>query len=299
MMNGELNMNIRQLRIFKKVCEEGSITKAAESLFISQPAVSNAINQLEEYLKTSLFDRISRGIQLNETGKLFLIKTTRLLELYDDLGQNIQKLEENATIKIGSSITIASFILPKVISKFKTICKDTPINITVDNARKIEDMIIKNRIDLGLVEGIVYNDDLISIPFSSYELVGICSPRHRFSKEKSIDVRSLIKEEFLLREKGSAIRDTFDSALLLHGISINPTLTSVNSGAIIEAVKEDLGVSILPRCKIKREIEAGDISEIKIDKLELKNTNYIIFHKDKYKTKPIMKLIEIIQEHGW
>lgn len=289
-------MNIRQLRIFKKVCEEESITKAAESLFISQPAVSNAINELEEYLKVSLFDRISRGIQLNETGKLFLTKTVRLLELYDDLEDNVKKLEENATIKIGSSITIANFILPKIISKFKIICKDTPINITVDNARKIEDMIIKNRIDIGLVEGIVYNEDLIMIPFSSYELIGICSPRHRFSKEKSIEIRSLIKEEILLREKGSAIRDTFDSTLLLHDISINPIWTSVNSGAIIQAVKENLGISILPRDKVKREIEAGEISELKIDGLELKNTNHIIFHKDKYKTRSMMKLIEIIQE---
>ncbi|NLY21603.1 MAG: LysR family transcriptional regulator [Tissierellia bacterium] len=288
-------MNIRQLRIFKKVCEEGSITKAAESLFISQPAVSNAINELEEYLKISLFDRISRGIQLNETGRLFLTKTVRLLELYDDLEENIKKLEENATIKIGSSITIANFILPKLIYKFKTICKDTPINITVDNARKIEDLIIENKIDLGLVEGVIYNNDLISIPFSSYELVGICSPRHRFSKERSIDVSSLIDVEFLLREKGSAIRDTFDSALLLHGISINPIWTSVNSGAIIEAVKKNLGISILPRDKVRREIEAGEISEIKIEGLELKNTNHIIFHKDKYKTRSMMKLIGIIQ----
>lgn len=291
-------MNIRQLRIFKKVCEEESITKAAESLFISQPAVSNAINQLEEYLQISLFDRISKGIQLNETGKLFLIKTVKLLELYDELEEGIKEIEENAVIKIGSSITIASFILPQVISKFKSLCKDTPINITVDNARKIEEMIIENKMDIGLVEGIVYNDDLISIPFSSYELVGICSPEHKFSKRNSVNLDRLVEEEFLLREKGSAIRDTFDSALLLHGMSINPVWTSVNSGAIIEAVKENLGVSVLPKDKVRKEIENGEIKEINIEGLTLKNTNYIIFHKDKYKTKSMMKLIDIIKKHS-
>ncbi|MCR1950305.1 LysR family transcriptional regulator [Clostridium sp. DSM 100503] len=83
-------MKIRHLRIFKAVCEEESVTKASEKLFMTQPAVSHAISELEDYLGVSLFDRISRKVYLNETGKLFLTKVTKLLDLYDDLDKNIK-----------------------------------------------------------------------------------------------------------------------------------------------------------------------------------------------------------------
>lgn len=288
-------MKIRHLRIFKAVCEEGSITKASEKLYITQPAVSCAINELENYLGICLFDRISRKLQLNEMGKLFLTKTIRLLDLYDDLEQNTKELEENATIKIGSSITIANFILPGAMAKFETICQNTPTRIVIENARNIENKVIENEVDLGLIEGVVYNKDLINIPFSSYELVIICSPQHKFAKERSVEINKLIKERFLLREEGSAIRDVYDSALLLYDVNINPIWTSVNSQALIHAVKQNLGISVLPKKKVEKELANGELLEIKVNNLDLVCVNHIVFHKDKYQTNSFKKLIEIIQ----
>lgn len=290
-------MKIRHLRIFKAVCEEGNITKASEKLFITQPAVSNTINELESYLGICLFDRISRKLQLNETGKLFLAKTIKLLDLYDDLEQKARELEENAIIKIGSSITIANFILPKAIAEFELICKNTPTKIVVENARKIENMVIENEVDLGLIEGVVYNQDLINIPFSSYELVVICSPQHKFGKERSLDINDLVNERLLLREVGSAIRDVFDSTLLLHDVSINPIWVSVNSQALIHAVKQNLGISVLPKKKVEKELNNEELLQVKVNNLELTCVNHIVFHKDKYQTNSFKKLIEIIQRN--
>lgn len=288
-------MNLRHLRIFKTVCEEESITRAAEKLFMTQPAVSNAINELECHLGICLFDRISRRLYLNETGKLFLAKAIKLLDLYDDLEQNSKELEDNATIKIGSSITIANFILPKAIAKFETVCKNTPTNIIIDNARNIENMLFNNEIDLGLIEGVIYKEELIKIPFSNYELAVLCSPEHKFALEKSIDVNTLIKERLLLREKGSAIRDVFDSALLLHNITVNPEWTSVNSQALIYAVKQNLGISVLPKILVENEVSNGELFEVKVNDFELISVNHIVFHKDKIQTKNYKTLIEIIK----
>ncbi len=282
-------MNLRHLRIFKTVCEEESITRAAEKLFMTQPAVSNAINELECYLGICLFDRISRRLYLNETGKLFLAKTIKLLDLYDDLEQN------NATIKVGSSITIANFILPKAIANFETVCKNTPTNIIIDNARNIENMLLNNEIDLGLIEGVIYKEELIKIPFSNYGLAVLCSPEHKFALEKSIDVNTLIKERLLLREKGSAIRDVFDSALLLHNITVNPEWTSVNSQALIYAVKQNLGISVLPKILVESELSRGELFEVKVNDFELISVNHIVFHKDKIQTKNYKTLVEIIK----
>ncbi|CAK7084509.1 LysR family transcriptional regulator [Tissierella carlieri] len=291
-------MNLRHLRIFKAVCEEESITKASEKLFMTQPAVSHAINELESYLGICLFDRISRRLYLNETGKLFLAKVIKLLDLYDDLEQNSKELEDNATIKIGSSITIASFILPKVIANFEAVCNNTSTKVIIDNARNIENMLLNNEIDLGLIEGVIYKEELMRIPFSNYESAVICSPQHKFALEKSIDVNSLIKERLLLREKGSAIRDVFDSALLLHNITVNPEWTSVNSQALIYAVKQNLGISVLPKILVERELINGEILEVKVNDLELASVNHIVLHKDKIQTKNYKILIEIIRNKG-
>lgn len=295
-MNEELNMKIRHLRIFKIVCEEESITKAAEKLFMTQPAVSNAINELEKHLGVNLFDRISRRIYLNETGKLFLEKAIKLLNQYDDLEQNIKELEDNAIIKIGSSITIANFILPEVIVDFEKIYNNTPTKVIVGNARKIEEMLYNNEIDLGLIEGAIYNEELIKIPFSSYKLAIICSPKHKLASEEPIEIDELIRERLLLREEGSAIRDVFDSALLLHNLRVNPEWTSINSQALIHAVKQNLGISILPRILVEKDIDSNEIFEIKVNDLELINVNHIVFHKNKFQTKGFKALIEIIKD---
>lgn len=288
-------MKIRHLRIFKTVCEEESITKASEKLFMTQPAVSHAISELEDYLGVSLFDRISRKVYLNETGKLFLTKVIKLLDLYDDLDKNIRDLEDNAVIKIGSCITIANLILPTIIKKFQGICKSTPTKIIVDNARSIENMLCKNEIDLGLIEGVVYNEELEKIPFSSYELVIACSNKHKFAKVKSIDLSELMNEKLLLREKGSSIRDLFDSALLLHDIKINPSWTSVNSQVLIEAAKDDLGVTVLPKVLLENEINLGNLVEVKVKGLNLSNINHIVFYKGKVQTKSFKELVNIIR----
>lgn len=291
-------MKIRHLRIFKAVCEEESITKASEKLFISQPAVSTAITELEHYLGVRLFDRISRKVQLNETGKLFLEKAAKLLALYDDLEMNAKKLEEDATLKIGSSITIANFVLPQVMADFEKACRSTPTRVRVENARSIEKMVSENKVDIGLVEGVVYNKELTNIPFSSSELVIFCSPQHKFANEKLIEVDELKAEKFLLREEGSAIRDVFDSAVLLHNMRVEPVWTSVNSPALIKAVKEDLGISVLPRQKIDEELSSGELIEINVNDLELVSVNHIVFSEGKYQSKSFQTLVEIILGKG-
>lgn len=286
-------MNLRHLQIFKIVCEEENITKAAEKLFISQPAVSKAIHELEADLNVSLFDRISQKIYLNETGRQFLVKVSELLKLYDHLKQDIEKLETQAMIKLGSSITIANFILPKVITDFKKSYPKTSTKVMIANARKIEEMVYNNEVDLGVVEGLVYNEELVKIPFSSYQLTVICSPAHPFAFKEAIDIRVLLKEQLLLREQGSAIRDVFDSALSLQDIKVTPEWTSINSQALIQAVKQNLGISVLPRILVREELIKGALADIKVNNLELWNTNHIIFHKNKFQTTSFKKLMTL------
>lgn len=287
-------MKIRQLIIFKTVCEEESITKAAETLGMTQPSISRTISELEDDLGTKLFDRVSRKVYLNETGKLLLSKAVPLLELYDDLEENSKNLDRLAALRIGASMTIANFILPSIMKTFRLECADTPTSILVDNDKSIEHMLLHHEIDLALIEGIITNDQLVKIPFSNYPLSVLCAPSHFFAERDFISVDELSAEPLLLREKGSAIRDIIDSSFLLKNISVTPEWTSVNSQVLIQAVKQELGITILPRITAEKELEDGTLREVKVNDYQLDCVNHVVFLKDKFQTVAFQTLINLI-----
>ena len=148
-------MNIRQMQIFRALCEELNFTKTAARLNMTQPAVSHVVAELERETGTPLFDRIGRRIYLTAAGKLLLEKITRLLELYDDISAGFAGETGLQPLKVGSCLTIANFWLPEIAGKFARACPDTPLEITVDIVSRVAAMLAANKIDIALYEGAV------------------------------------------------------------------------------------------------------------------------------------------------
>ena len=289
-------MNIRQLTIFKEVCKEGNISKAAQSLYMSQPAVTIAIKELEASLTEPLFDRIANRLILNESGKLFLTKTIHLLELYDDLEKNHILHANQVPLRIGSSMTIANFWLPKIIKTFEEHHQITPVHVQINSAKEISEKLLRNELDFALIEGAHVNEQLIHVPFSKYLLSFVCSPSHPLASKKEITFNQLLTYRILLREEGSAIRETFDSLCTLHNEFIAPTWISTNSQSLIQATLENLGITILPIPLIQKELEEGRLIKINVKDIELINTNYIVYFKDKFITSSMKEFIKIIKQ---
>ena len=297
MIGGKV-MTIRRLYIFKTVCEEGSVTGAAKKLYMTQPAVSHVIHELEEELGTVLFDRISKKVFLNQTGTLLLKKTVRILELYEDLEKGVYDLEKQAVLRVGASITISSFWLPGAMKRFKDSYPGTPVSVQVCKASDVLSMLHKNEIDLALIEGAVSDSTLDSTAFSSFCLYAFCSPGHPWADVKDIELERLLEQPLLLREKGSATRDVLDSVLLLHDLKAEPFWTSVNSQVLIRAAEEGLGITVLPERLAAEEVSKGKLKKIEIRGIELKNENHIVVHKDKYRTGPMKEFISILLERN-
>lgn len=289
-------MTIRHLRIFKIVCEEENITKAAKKLYMTQPAVSHVINDLEEKIGNTLFDRVSKRIYLNEFGKLFLDKAIRVLELYDDLEGGLDSLKEQAVLQIGSSITIANFWLPYLLKKFELQWKNTPVRVEVESARIIAEKLLQNEVDLALIEGVFPRDNLVCIPFSSYRLVVLCGNGHPLASAGEVQIEDLAQQKLLLRENGSAIRDTFQSAMTLHNLSVAPAWTSVNSQALIQAAKNNLGVTVMPDILVEKECERKELVPLTVAGLSMVNQNYLAYHKDKFLSEPMKGFLKILKE---
>lgn len=277
-------MNIRQLEIFKKVCEVGSMSEAAKQLYISQPAISKVIVELEDELGYLLFDRFHKKIYLNPQGKKFLDKVDSVLKSFERLKEK----DECPHLDIGSCITIANFWLPDLLVNLKKALV-VDVNVRVDSAANILERLANHQLDLALIEGNKFVDDVKMIPFSEYEIVALSKTQHPPMKLKDLE-----KECLLIREQGSAIRDVFDSLLLLHQIHLTNRIESVNSQALIQMAKAGLGIAILPRILAEDELKEEMLYEIELEEFPLVNQNYLVYYKNCYKNEAFQLFVELI-----
>ncbi len=285
-------LTLRHLTIFKTVAETGNFTKAAQKLYITQSAVSHTIRELEGYTGTSLFDRLSRQVRLTAQGRLLLDEILPILASCDALEERIRHLEMQAPLRIVSSITIAAFWLPRILNQLKEKLPDLLPYVTVESASDAIRTLSKGEADIAFLEGAQPQGPFHCIHFSDYSLVTVCAPGYfKENAPAALTLEEFCQEKLLLREPGSAIRDTLDSALFILGHTARPLWTSVNSTALLEAAKAGLGITVLPEMLVKEEIKKGTLLPLHIENLALKNDMIAVYHKDKYLTPGLTTLL--------
>lgn len=277
-------MTLRHIKIFVTVCEFGSATLAAQHLFLAQPAVSLAISELEGYYGIKLFDRISKRLHITEAGKQFLQYATHIVSLFDQLEKEVRNLDQVGLLRVGASITIGNYLMPNFAQEFLKSHPKMKVNVIIENSESIEQRVLKNEIDFGLIEGITHNSYITSKCFMDDSLVLICSAGHPWTVLGEVELDQLKSENFLIREKGSAGREIFDSLMQIHGLEITPSWQSVSTQAIIRGVSKGLGVSVLPYMLVKENLDSGEIKSIKIKGIPLKRQFSVIYHKNKFLT---------------
>lgn len=290
-------MTIRHMEILKTISETGSFTKAARLLYITQSAVSHAVRELEEEAGTVLFDRLPKKVRLTEAGSLLLQETLPVLAACHALEQRMKHLEQHAPVHLVSSITIAAYYLPCALRTFSQIHPEISVSVDVVSAANALLILQEGNADFALIEGLPPQGPYESIPFSSYPLKAVCAPGF-YDSRQPLTLSALCKERLLLREKGSAIRDTLDSALYLHGLTAHPAWTSVNSPALIEAARAGLGIAVLPDILVEKALEQGELIALDITDMDLINQLQLVFHKDKYFSGPLTTLMECITKRN-
>jgi LysR family transcriptional regulator, low CO2-responsive transcriptional regulator len=286
-------MTLRHFEILRAVAETNNFTRAAEKLFITQSAVSHAIRELEEKAGTALFERLSRSVQLTSSGRLLLEEVLPILSSCEALDARIQGLDKEAPVHIVSSITIAAFWLPNVLRAYQEDWPDIPVHVEVVSAANAIELLRDGKADIALIEGAAAQGPFISTPFGSYPLYIVCAPDYPV-KQRELTLQQFCAEKLLLREKGSAIRDTLDSALYLSGHAAQPAWTSVNSLALIEAAKAGLGITILPDVLVSEPLAQGKLISLSVQDLVLKNELIAVRHRDKYLTAPLKSLLSLL-----
>lgn len=295
-MKGTADMTLRHMRIFTAVCDYKSVTLAAEKLNFTQPAVSLAIKELEDYYGIKLFDRISRKLFITEDGKRFLRYARQITTLFDEMENGIKDWDAFRMLRIGSSITIGTCLLPHYVKRFSACYPNVKINITIDNSSVIEKKILVNKLDFALIEGITHSENIISENFMEDELVLVCGAIHPLAQVSEISLDDLSEQTLILREKGSGTREILDSMFLMHGITITPAWESISTEAIISAVSSGVGVSVLPYKLVKRDLDENRLVKVKITNVEFKRRFHIIYHKDKNLSNSALAFIDMCRK---
>jgi len=286
-------MTLRHMKIFVSVCKENSITLAARKLYISQPAVSNAIKELEDYYDIPLFDRISKKLYLTEAGKKIYTYALHISSLFEELETTIKNSDTSGTLKIGASITIGTHFMPDFIKKSSLMHPDVQIFVTIDSSDIIEQMILDNKLDFALIEGVIHSENIISKDFIKDELIVICDLENPLLKKETVSVNDLSTQNFLMRERNSGTRELAESILLLHNISLTPLWESSSTEAIINGVSKGIGISILPLQLVQESIKRNQINRLEITGLEFNRQYHIIYHKNKYLTGAALAFIKL------
>ena len=288
-------MNNRLLSIFIEVYEKLNMTKASEALFISQPSVSQAIKELEDYYGTKLFERYPKKLYPTPEGNVLYNYSQQILGLFDEAQKEILSIDNKGSIAVGANISAGTVLISDYIDQFHLVYPNVKVRVCVAGSAVLSQMLYSNELDLALMEDLIFDHRLIQEPFYQDRIVFVCAPSNPLVGRKNLSFTDLEKESFLLRSKGVGARDKFDYLMKLHDISIEPLWESTNTTALVNAAKANYGIAVLPYLMVKNDLKDGSLAELDLhDEAFLRNLN-ITYYKDKVFNKWTKEFIRVVR----
>lgn len=292
-------MTLRHMMIFRMVCEAGfHSTRAAQMLHMTQPAVSLAIKELEQYYGVQLFDRLGRRLQITDAGELFLQYAIHITDLFKDMEVGLRNWDSKGILRVGASITIGSQFMPGYVEAFSVLCPHIDVRVSVEQSDRLEKKILSNELDLALIEGVAHDPNITSEAYMTDSLSVVCPADGKWTQGQVLSLDEFKRQRFLLREQGSGTREVFDNAIARVGISVIPVWEAMSTTALINAVIKGLGIAVLPRRMIRLAVEKGVVVTVDVEGVQFQRDFYIIHHKDKFLTAAAKGFIGLIKEEA-
>ncbi len=297
-------MEDHKLKVFCTVAETKSFSKTSEIIHLTQPAVSLQIQALEELYETKLFDRSTGSIALTPAGEILYKYAKQILTLYAEAAKEIGKITGliKGCVKIGAGTTVGNYILPAIAVDFKKKHPKIRLSVSIGNTKKVLEMLGSNMIDFGIISEMPGKSKFASEPIVSDELCVICSSDHPLSNQKSISLYDIIKEPFVIREEGSSTRVIIEKFLSEHGLGISNlhiALILGSTGSIKEAVERGMGLSIISKWAIRKEVSCGNLRILKLKEGEIKRDFYIVLLKNTILSPAVEEFITYLKNYPY
>ncbi|KAA1174891.1 LysR family transcriptional regulator [Marinobacter salinexigens] len=292
-----MKYSFRQLEVFLAAAHFQNITRAAESLAMSQSAASSALKELENQFDIQLFDRVGKRLQLNELGRLYRPKVEAVLAQANELEQAFSKHTEVGALKVGATLTIGNYLAVGVMAQYMNTPTHPRVSLEVANTSTIARRVRDFELDIGLIEGELQSSELEVLPWRGDELVVFCSPDHPYARKQSLTDDDLRAATWIMREQGSGTRQSFERGM--HGLlpDLNVLLELEHTEAIKRAVEANLGIGCLSEVVLADAFRRGSLVPLRVpDHRRFDRQFYFILHKQKYRSAGIDAWMALCRE---
>ena len=289
----------RRLQVFYTVAKQLSFTKAADILYMTQPAVTFQVKQLEEHFNTRLFERSHGRISLTPTGELVLGYADRILALTGEMEARVGELTGQVTgpLMIGASTTIAEYQLPRILGEFKSRFPQVQARLTVANSETIASKVADHSLDVGLIEAPSHNPNLNTVACCEDELVMICTPAHALANRSSVNAKDIAEQPYVSREHGSGTREVIDEFFRDNGVNPDDLHIEMELGsreAIKGAVEAGLGIAIMSASTVVKEIQLGTLVAVPLSPLLTRQLS-MVYAPEKFRSKLLDAFITFVE----
>ncbi|MCW9025327.1 MAG: LysR family transcriptional regulator [Gammaproteobacteria bacterium] len=277
-----MNLTFRQIKVFQAVARHLSYTQAAQSLHLSQPAVSMQVKQLEENIGLPLFEQMGKKIYLTDAGNEFFNYSQEITRLLDEADEVMESLKGIRGGKLSVSVaSTANYFATRMLADFSREYGGVTISLDVTNRRGLLDQLINNETDLVIMGRPPRDLDLVTEPFMDNPLVVIAPPDHPLVKEKNIPMKTLQQETFVMRESGSGTRIAMQRFFSEQGVSLTTGMEMTSNEAIKQAVEAGLGLGIVSIHTLELELETGRIALLDAESFPILRHWYVVHREGK------------------
>jgi DNA-binding transcriptional LysR family regulator len=291
-------MTFYQLVYFRKVAETKSISRAAEELFITQPAVSKQVRALEEELGEKLFDRIGKKVFLTKTGEVLYVHVEKILRAVDEAKTAVRDLSEECSgeLVIGTSDHISLHRLPGILKSYISAFPKVDLKLRCHRSETVLEMVVKNLVDIGVITLPRVSTHLISRVIWKDPMSLIFPKGHPLAQLKKVRLKDITPYGMILPEAGTTTREAIDAAFIRKKLIPNVTMEVAYIETIKGLVKVGLGISILPDKAVEQEVRSGALIKAKIQDADFSRELGVIYLKNKFLSRPAVEFLKFLEK---
>ncbi|MFM1894980.1 MAG: hypothetical protein RLZZ385_54 [Pseudomonadota bacterium] len=292
-----MRFTLRQLQVFLAVAQHENVTQAAEFLALSQSAASTSLKELEQRFDVQLFDRAGKRLRLSEFGRLLRPRAEALLAQAEELEQSLDRHADIGLVKVGATLSIGNYLAIGIMARFMADNPGARVELTVENTAAIAAKVRNFDIDVGLIEGELQDTDLEFLPWRNDELTLFCGPDHPLAGRKRLNDADLLAASWIVREKGSGTRQTFDRAMsgLLGNLDLRLELQ--HTEGIKRAVEAGLGIGCLSRITLEEAFRRGSLIPLSAPQRDWRRRFYFVLHRQKYRSRGVERWLDLCRSY--
>ncbi len=271
--------NPQALRVFLSIVQEGSVGRAALSLGMTQPGVSQHLRALEEQIGHPLFHRQGRRLVLSKTGQALLPEARRAVQALEEFLQAAQALErlERGQVELGAATTMAVYVLPRYLTEFKKRHPEVRVRLESGSSERLAQRLWQGELELAIIEQVEQMPGFVRQLFFEDELVVIVPPEHPWARREEIEPRHLAEAPLILREPGAMTYRVMGAALEQAGLQINPVFHTDNHEVTKRLVLEGAGVGIVSSVVVRPNVKVGNLRALRVKGMELRRLFWLVY----------------------